>query len=455
MRTQINNPLSLGSAAFFILLFSSLFFSCTNEDLQENISGKETKEITLKMSVDEANAIKIKKTGSFIIPESEAIEMVRQRYMKDALTKSGDNCIIKSCQKVPLPTMQTKSSTDEVPGYYVVEFISEGKEGFSMVSADRRIEEVFAYSEYGSLSDTAYNEGLKMFCEGLPYYIEEKIERFNTDSLYNVVSDRLASTKSGWIDDGPIHYLYMQQGFLPDPDYVYMGEETIGDLGTEYGTILTTQWGQGYPYNNKLPYIEGASYQRAYAGCVIIATAQIMAYHKKPYQNITTSDWSNFSRTAQCYDEKLQDCILSIFNAIPNKNITTTGTGAYHGDAKNFLSNQGFQTTYTSYSVDLAVAALQHGPALVTGFNPTTGKGHTWVVDSQRHGTNTTYDKYEKDDGYDIWRIYVEKTAESGPYWVHCNWGNYSSSDGWFVGAAFHTQNFNYTQNVQISTVKL
>ena len=264
MKTHVNNPLNSGCTVIFILLLLCLSFSCSNEDIQENLSGKEAKEITLKMSVDEANAIKIKKTGSFTIPESEAIEMVRQRYMKDALTKSGNNSIIKSCKKVSLPTMQTKSSTDEVPGYYVVEFITEGKEGFSMVSADRRIEEVFAFSEYGSLNDTAYNEGLKMFCEGLPYYIEDKIKNFNTDSLYNAISDRLVSTKSDWIDDGPFHYLYMQQGFLPDPDYEYMGEETIGDAGIEYGTILTTQWGQDYPYNNKLPYVSAT--QKAYAG---------------------------------------------------------------------------------------------------------------------------------------------------------------------------------------------
>lgn len=432
MKTYVNNPLNSSCTVIFIVLFSHLFFSCSNEDIQENLSGKETKEITLKMSVDEANAIKIKKTGSFTIPESEAIEMVRQKYMKETLTKSGNNSIIKSCKKVSLPIIQTKSSTDEVPGYYVVEFITEGKEGFSMVSADRRIEEVFAFSEYGSLNDTTYNEGLKMFCKGLPYYIEDKIKNFNTDSLYNTVSARLASTKSGWIDDGTIHYLYMQQGFIPDPDFEYMGEETIGDEGTAYGTILTTQWGQDYPYNNKLPYIEGTFYQRAYVGCVIIATAQIMAYYKKTYQNITTSDWSNFSQTKQCYDEKLQDCILSIFNEIPGKEIKIDGTGIADSKAADFLNNHGYTATHTVYS-----ASNLRCPAYVRGTDTETNKGHAWVVDSQRRSLYTTYDKYEKDDGYDIWRIYIEKHAENGSLSFHCNWGNYGSSDGWYVDGGF------------------
>lgn len=399
------------------------------------------------MSVDEANAIKIKKTGSFIIPESEAIEMVRQRYMKDALTKSGDNCIIKSCQKVPLPTMQTKSSTDEVPGYYVVEFISEGKEGFSMVSADRRIEEVFAYSEYGSLSDTAYNEGLKMFCEGLPYYIEEKIERFNTDSLYNVVSDRLASTKSGWIDDGPIHYLYMQQGFLPDPDYVYMGEETIGVEGNKYGTILKTQWKQTYPYNNKLPNVSAT--QKAYAGCTLIALIQIMGYHKINYKNITTADWSRFTQTSQCYEEKLQDCVKSIFDEIKNKNVHEGGTGISHSNANQFLNNNGYQTTYfNQYRPEQMVL-----PVMVSGYNPTSG--HTWVIDSRQRSTSMTYDKYEKDDGYDIWRIYIEKHEESGPLLVHCNWGNEGAADGWYTSGSFYKYNsFDYRNNLEMTNIQ-
>lgn len=443
MKIHANNPLNSSCIFIFMLLFLCLSFSCSNENMQENLSGKEANKITLKMSVDEANAIKIKKTGSFVIPESEAIEMVRQRYMKGALTKSGDNYIIKSCKKVSLPTMQTKSSTDEVPGYYVIEFILEGKEGFSMVSADRRIEEVFAFSEYGSLNDTVYNEGLKMFCEGLPYYIEDKIESFNTDSLYNAVSARLTSTKSGWIDDGPIHYLYMQQGFIPDPNYVYMGEETIGDLGTEYGTILTTQWGQDYPYNNKLPYV--GYYQRAYVGCVIIATVQIMAYYKKPYKNITTSDWNKFSQTAKCYDEKLQDCILSIFNEIPGKEIKTDGTSISDREAAVFLNNHGYTATHTIYS-----ASNLKCPAYVRGTNPETNKGHAWVVDSQRRSMNTTYDKYEKDDGYDIWRIYIEKHAESGPLSFHCNWGNNGLSDGWYVEGGF----LKYQKDLQMINVK-
>lgn len=445
MKTHVNNPLNSGCTVIFILLFSFLFFSCSNEDIQENLSGKEAKEITLKMSVDEANAIKIKKTGSSTIPESEAIEMVRQRYMKDVLTKSGDNCIIKSCKKVSLPTIQTKSSTDEVPGYYVVEFITEGKEGFSMVSADRRIEEVFAFSEYGSLNDTAYNEGLKMFCEGLPYYIEDKIKSFNTDSLYNAVSDRLASTKSGWIDDGPIHYLYMLQGFIPDPDYVYMGEETIGVDGTEYGTILTTQWGQDYPYNDKLPYIEGAFYQRAYTGCAVIAIAQIMAYHKKTFHNITASDWTIFSQTAQCYNEKLQDCIFMIFDEIVKDSIKSTGTTIQPTNANKFLNNNGYYATYSKYSATDVTC-----PAYVRGTNPNTKKGHAWVVDSKRRSLYTTYDKYEKDDGYDIWRIYIEKYAESGPLSVHCNWGNYGSSDGWYTSGSFSP----YTQDHMMINIR-
>ena len=129
-----------------------------------------------------------------------------------------------------------------------------------------------------------------MFCRTLPYYIQEQVKNFNVDSLYDAAQGKAMITKSGWIDDDPFHYLYMPYGFIPDPDYEYMGEESIYKEGTQYGTILTTQWAQSYPYNDKLPYISG-TYQKAYAGCTLIAMIQIMAYHKKPYQNVTTADW--------------------------------------------------------------------------------------------------------------------------------------------------------------------
>ena len=78
-----------------------------------------------------------------------------------------------------------------------------------------------------------------MFCRTLPYYIQEQVKNFNVDSLYNAAMGRAMITKSGWIDDDPFHYLYMPYGFIPDPDYEYMGEDGIHPTRLGY----TEWWG--------------------------------------------------------------------------------------------------------------------------------------------------------------------------------------------------------------------
>lgn len=428
--------------------------SCNDEELQDK-NPDNIKTVTFELSVDEGNALKIKKTGNYEIPESEAINMVRQMYMNDILTKAGKNYIIKSCKKAPLQNVQTKSTNS--PGYYVIEFTDGTNNGFSLASADRRLPEVFAYTENGAINDTTYNNGLKMFCQLLPGYIADKTEKFNTDSLYEAALARFTATKSGWIDDGNIHYLYMLNGFMPDPDYEYMGETTEYN---PFETIRTlkTKWHQTYPYNEKLPLI--APYQPAYVGCTIVAVLQVMAYHKKPYGNITTEDWTRFTRTSQCGEVKLQDCVKSVFDAIPKSKVDATGTGVYRWDEAPFLRANGFTVDYMeSYDFSKFPAALRDGPTIMSGTRDADGRGgHTWVIDGTRTSRYMTYDKYEKDDGYDIWRIFVLKREEIGPYYVQCNWGyGDNSGDGWYRSGVFEYKpatggGFSYLYNLAMYT---
>lgn len=432
-----------------ILLLSAFFiYSCSNE-LEDNLSSKENKEFTLKLSVDEANALKIKKTGSYVISEEDAIEMILKGFTKEAQSRSKSSFVVKSCKKIDFPSTNKIEKDKKPEGYYVVDFIHENKEGFSIVSADKRIEQVLAYSEQGSLNDTIYNEGLKIFYQGLSHYMENQVKEFNTDSLYNAALSKLTFSRNGWIDDGNFHYYYAPYGFTVDPDYEYMGEEIITHEGSEIGDILTTRWSQNYPYNNKLPNI--TANQKAYAGCTLIAMIQIMAYHKKPYGTVTATDWARFTQSFQCYEEELQDCILSIFNEIEKKSVDTLGTDISLPSAWIFLNRNGYLATlhenYNSNTMKL--------PVLVRGDSGTGTAGHVWVIDSKRITTYVTYDKYEKDDGYDVWRIYVEKLEEYGPLYVHCNWGYGGSSDGWYINNAFSSyNNFDYSQNTRMINIQ-
>lgn len=78
----------------------SLFTACVEEQFE---SSSNVAEHTLRLSVNEANAVKIKKTGSYEIPEKEAIEMMHQMFRNEIGTKSENDFEIKSCKKVSFP----------------------------------------------------------------------------------------------------------------------------------------------------------------------------------------------------------------------------------------------------------------------------------------------------------------------------------------------------------------
>ena len=73
--------------------------------------------------------------------------------------------------------------------------------------------------------------------------------------------------------------------------------------------LLTSEWGQGAPYNNLCP-IDPSTGKRSVTGCVATAMAQIMYYHKWPNQGIgsytfnyyNTPLYANFEETTYRWD---------------------------------------------------------------------------------------------------------------------------------------------------------
>ena len=53
MKTHANNPPSSGCISILMLLFLCLSFSCSNEDMQENLSGKEQRRNVRHMSEEQ------------------------------------------------------------------------------------------------------------------------------------------------------------------------------------------------------------------------------------------------------------------------------------------------------------------------------------------------------------------------------------------------------------------
>jgi hypothetical protein len=58
-------------------------------------------------------------------------------------------------------------------------------------------------------------------------------------------------------------------------------EDAGSTLTEQIGPLLQVEWGQGYPYNKFCPDSGCTNYYgHVPAGCVAVATAQIMSYHQ-------------------------------------------------------------------------------------------------------------------------------------------------------------------------------
>jgi len=211
--------------------------------------------------------------------------------------------------------------------------------------------------------------------------------------------------------------------------------------------MLTTQWGQGTPYNGQLPLVDE---QRTIAGCGPIASAQIMNYHQHPKKmtgeipayttgtlgieissvnlNNIIFDWANMkdSYEAGTYTTAEANAVATLISVVgkaarSDYGLTLTGNPVITATVlrRYFDYDNGYQTLYKDqYDGDwdaMLREQIDMGlPVVYTGRNAN-GSQHSWVL-----------------DGYD----------NDGKF--HHNFGHGGNRDGWYfnhdlpAGAAYN-----------------
>jgi len=91
--------------------------------------------------------------------------------------------------------------------------------------------------------------------------------------------------------------------------------------------LLTTQWNQDFPYNEKLPAIDG---EKVLTGCVQTAMAQMMKYHQHPVkaQGVSTHQWNG---------ENLKAILYKKYNWGNMPDVVTESTPQYMKDEVAYL----------------------------------------------------------------------------------------------------------------------
>lgn len=300
------------------------------------------------------------------------------------------------------------------PLLYIINF---ERNGFVIVSANQSVEPVLAYSTDSKFpfdgTNPAAEDWARAYAEGIAHAVETKL----------VPSDEI---KSKWSD--------AEKGIFPTK------EQKSGT--TLVGPLLTSKWNQDRYYNEHCPDTVQSSYMSAYDnrtpnGCVAVAMAQIMYYHRYPKKGVGSSNYNcngygklyaNYA-TANYNYEAMSDVATGYSGALAQliyhagvsvkMNYKADGSGAYSEEVRVALSARFSYKTSLRYweqrNFDdftwksFLKTDLNRGlPVYYSGCNGTTTSihgCHAFVCD----GYNDGEDKF------------------------HFNWGWGGNSDGWFT----------------------
>jgi len=156
-------------------------------------------------------------------------------------------------------------------------------DGFCIVAATKKIETILAYSDQGKFDP----DNLPI---GVADWLGEKIE-----VIQEVRNDAVITTTKN-----TKYYLKP----VKDRDLGEGGFETTS-IKT-YGPLLKTTWGQSYPYNHFCPAgCPGNDKERKLAGCVPVATAQIIRYWEPFFAyKLTLYSWNKMPNKGYNYSEE-------------------------------------------------------------------------------------------------------------------------------------------------------
>lgn len=357
------------------------------------------------------------------------------------------------------------------PVAYVVN--TEG-EGWTIVSATRNFYPVIAYSDEPSAtfstSATALNEGIMMWLDEVSPAITRQATDIDEETRSEIAAqwDQLAVDASAVQSSGlptgnspeavacrarikELNETYYKDGWsfttLPNITIAAL-KSHISDVADQYdspyeytivglkddpsrinvGPLVQTTWHQESPYNDLCP-------DNSLAGCVAIAMAQIMNFHRIP----ASYNWSEMMNTDASYDcKRLIRDIGTAVNMIYGSSISTTTFGF----ALDGFSKFGYGTTYGVHNSDDVIEEIvtERRPVFMSGL-PDVGYGHAWVCDGVHRNKDASLYYVEYINSVNEYSnkgetfIYNPGTFGGSRYTeFHMNWGWKSANTvGWYV----------------------
>lgn len=335
---------------------------------------------------------------------------------------------------------ETRSNEDDVDNLlYIVEF--EDGQGSAVLGADRRVDEVFAVLESGTISADDF-ESVAAGCES------DNLEPFLAKLIMNEAVAQVNESNQRAIIFPPTPTIPSDSLELSIDVYEYIDVKNIYDY---IEPMIQTKWKQTAPFNNKFPMTSDNHYTeyKPYAGCSVIATAQLLVYHRLSnsvtingntyyYDDLSQFTYENFDnvKNNEYLLDQLGNFIYDIAEMM-NAKYYPTGTKADIYDAIPVLRNVGFSNLSSFKDNEAKIKEMIDGgkPVWIQGFDDMgtsteyDDKGHAWLLDGRLCYNTTTY-KVTKRNGLVVDReaVYYSQIRD----YVHCNFGWFGDCDGYY-----------------------
>lgn len=403
------------------------------------------------------------------------------------VTQQMAELFIKSDKDNPAIIDVTPYAVDGVTCFYIFNF----EKGFKVISADTRIQPFLAESDEGELyPEKNDNPGIKVWLEDtadrikmLKTYNPETGEDYSElwsayripESLRDIVGRRQENTRDYEVDS---IWVLVYNAYV---DSVY--------FNVNEGPLLDTKWGQGSPWNSKMPKISSLS---CVTGCVAVAISQVLYYYYT-FVGIPNDFWHSISiqSTSTCPTHGRLLVTLNKSNHTNNSNRWSGMPYDKYGSNTDYvsylmldigervgmhydlfssgvffasdlsipnLSSCGISSIFGSYSfAGVRNSLLQSRLVIISGAT-SSGAGHTWVIDgckdfSINHVTVKSYYCIHPDElvyypnnsgvlSYDeMMNLYPDASGgfhqditviNDHQHSLHMNWGEDGNCDGWY-----------------------
>ncbi len=279
--------------------------------------------------------------------------------------------------------------------YYIITY-SEG--GFIILSADKKLDPVLAFSEVGDFSlDT------KSIPSGLVYWLATTKE-----TVKNIRKDNSSRTKAWDLEETKKAIGFDSNAKSNSRmSYIDPGDGGCSDYVTVVGPLTSTTWDQGCDYNDYLNLScnntnqvcsSGGACGNPFTGCIATAMAQIMKNKQKP----SSFSWSNMPLS---YGTSTTAALMKDIGCKVNMSYGCSGSSATMEDAKYaFVNYYGYSSaTLANYNYNVVQSQLNSGHPVMLSGGTNTGwwifgsytNGHAWVCDGYRESfyceTGTTH----------------------------------------------------------------